>query len=97
MERLEEEVAALFPGKRILVLSSDLVATVERLREELAEIEQGKVDVVIGTQLIAKGHHFPKLNLVGFVAAWTLIVINPVVVLTGTLDLWNRWSARSTE
>ncbi|MBV8825673.1 MAG: primosomal protein N', partial [Hyphomicrobiales bacterium] len=64
---LEEEVAALFPERRILVLSSDLVATVERLREELAEVEAGKIDIVIGTQLVAKGHHFPKLNLVGIV------------------------------
>jgi primosomal protein N' (replication factor Y) (superfamily II helicase) len=69
VERLEEELAALFPQKRILVLSSDLVATVERLREELAEIEQGGVDLVVGTQLIAKGHHFPRLNLVGIVDA----------------------------
>ena len=69
VERLEEELAALFPNKRILVLSSDLVATVERLREELADIEQGRVDLVIGTQLVAKGHHFPKLNLVGIVDA----------------------------
>src|SRR5215831_18805624 len=69
VERLEEELANLFPQKRILVLSSDLVATVDRLREELAEIEQGKIDLVIGTQLVAKGHHFPKLNLVGIVDA----------------------------
>src|SRR5499433_1413639 len=69
VERLEEEVAALFPDRRILVLSSDLVATVERMREELAEIERGLVDIVIGTQLVAKGHHFPKLNLVGVVDA----------------------------
>src|SRR4029077_7883589 len=69
VERLEEEVAALFPGRRILVLSSDLVAGVERMREELAEIEQGLVDIFIGTQLVAKGHHFPKLNLVGIVDA----------------------------
>jgi primosomal protein N' (replication factor Y) len=69
VERLEEEAAALFPGARILVLSSDLVAGIERMRDELAEIEQGHVDVVIGTQLVAKGHHFPKLNLVGIVDA----------------------------
>src|SRR3989475_2730053 len=69
VERLEEEVAALFPDTRVLVLSSDLVASVERMRDELAEIEQGLVDVVIGTQLVAKGHHFPKLNLVGIVDA----------------------------
>jgi primosomal protein N' (replication factor Y) len=69
VERLEEEVAALFPERRILVLSSDLVATVERLREELADVEAGLVDIIIGTQLVAKGHHFPKLNLVGIVDA----------------------------
>jgi primosomal protein N' (replication factor Y) len=69
VERLEEEAVALFPGTRILVLSSDLVTSVERLRDELAEIEQGLVDIVIGTQLVAKGHHFPKLNLVGVVDA----------------------------
>jgi primosomal protein N' (replication factor Y) len=69
VERLEEEAVALFPGTRILVLSSDLVTSVEAMRGELAEIEQGLVDIVIGTQLVAKGHHFPKLNLVGVVDA----------------------------
>jgi primosomal protein N' (replication factor Y) (superfamily II helicase) len=69
VERLEEEAVALFPGTRIMILSSDLVTSVERMRSELAEIEQGLVDIVIGTQLVAKGHHFPKLNLVGVVDA----------------------------
>jgi primosomal protein N' (replication factor Y) len=69
VERLEEEVATLFPDKRVLILSSDLVASIERMREELAEIEAGLVDIIVGTQLVAKGHHFPKLNLVGIVDA----------------------------
>ena len=69
VERLEEEVRALFPQARLLVLSSDLVATMERLREELDDVAQGRFDIVIGTQLVAKGHHFPKLNLVGIVDA----------------------------
>jgi primosomal protein N' (replication factor Y) (superfamily II helicase) len=69
VERLEEEVRALFPAARVLVLSSDLVATVERLREELDDVAAGRFDIVIGTQLVAKGHHFPKLNLVGIVDA----------------------------
>ena len=42
---------------------------VERLREELDDVAQGRFDIVIGTQLVAKGHHFPKLNLVGIVDA----------------------------
>ena len=69
VERLEEEAAALFPGARILVLSSDLIATVEHMREELKDIAEGRVDIIIGTQLVAKGHHFPKLNLFGIVDA----------------------------
>jgi primosomal protein N' (replication factor Y) len=69
VERLEEEVRELFPHARLLVLSSDLVATIERMREELADVAAGRFDIVIGTQLVAKGHHFPMLNLVGVVDA----------------------------
>ena len=69
VERLEQEAAELFPDARILVLSSDLVESMERLRSELDDVAQGRFDVVIGTQLVAKGHHFPKLNLVGIVDA----------------------------
>jgi primosomal protein N' (replication factor Y) (superfamily II helicase) len=69
VERLEEEAASLFPGARILVLSSDLIATAEHMREELKDIAEGRVDIIVGTQLVAKGHHFPKLNLFGIVDA----------------------------
>jgi primosomal protein N' (replication factor Y) len=69
VERLQEEVAALFPTARSMVLSSDLVTSIEVMREELSRIADGRVDIVIGTQLVAKGHHFPRLNLVGVIDA----------------------------
>jgi primosomal protein N' (replication factor Y) len=69
VERLHQEAAELFPEARILVLSSDLVESIERLRAELDDVAEGRFDLVIGTQLVAKGHHFPKLNLVGIVDA----------------------------
>jgi primosomal protein N' (replication factor Y) len=69
VERLHQEAAELFPESRILVLSSDLVESIERLRSELDDVAEGRFDLVIGTQLVAKGHHFPKLNLVGIVDA----------------------------
>ncbi len=69
VERLQEEAAALFPEARTMVLSSDLITSMETMRAELSEIAEGRVDIVIGTQLVAKGHHFPRLNLVGVVDA----------------------------
>jgi primosomal protein N' (replication factor Y) (superfamily II helicase) len=69
VERLQEEAAALFPAARNMVLSSDLITSIETMRSELNEIAEGRVDIIIGTQLVAKGHHFPRLNLVGVVDA----------------------------
>jgi primosomal protein N' (replication factor Y) (superfamily II helicase) len=69
VERLHQEAMELFPESRAIVLSSDLVESVERLREELDEVADGRFDIIIGTQLVAKGHHFPKLNLVGVIDA----------------------------
>jgi primosomal protein N' (replication factor Y) len=69
VERLHEEAAGLFPDARTMVLSSDLITSIETMRNELNEIAEGRVDIIIGTQLVAKGHHFPRLNLVGVVDA----------------------------
>src|SRR3954452_5496778 len=69
VERLQEEAANLFPGARTMVLSSDLITSIETMRTELNEIAEGRVDIIIGTQLVAKGHNFPRLNLVGVVDA----------------------------
>ena len=69
VERLQEEAASIFPGVRTMVLSSDLITSIETMRSELNEIAEGRVDIIIGTQLVAKGHHFPRLNLVGVIDA----------------------------
>ncbi|WP_407177920.1 primosomal protein N' [Bradyrhizobium sp. STM 3562] len=69
VERLQEEAASLFPDARTMVLSSDLITSIETMRSELNAIAEGRVDIIIGTQLVAKGHHFPRLNLVGVVDA----------------------------
>jgi len=69
VERLQEEAQSLFPEARTMVLSSDLITSIETMRAELTEIAEGRVDIIIGTQLVAKGHNFPRLNLVGVVDA----------------------------
>jgi primosomal protein N' (replication factor Y) len=69
VERLQEEALSLFPNARTMVLSSDLITSIEAMRSELNDIAEGRVDIIIGTQLVAKGHNFPRLNLVGVVDA----------------------------
>ncbi len=69
VERVAEEVAALFPDARVLTLSSDHPGGIERLRQEFDEVARGEYDILIGTQLVAKGHNFPHLTRVGVVDA----------------------------
>ncbi|MCC5989631.1 MAG: primosomal protein N' [Pararhodobacter sp.] len=69
VERLEEELRALFPDARLAVLSSDLFASARALKERIEAIAAGEADIIIGTQLVAKGHNFPLLTLVGVIDA----------------------------
>ncbi|WP_349368650.1 primosomal protein N' [Salinarimonas sp.] len=69
VERIAEEAATLFPGKRVITLSSDFPGGAERMRAELDAVAEGACDIVIGTQLVAKGHNFPLLSVVGVVDA----------------------------
>ncbi len=69
VERMAEEVTALFPQARVAVLSSDLFGSARAIKEKIEEIARGEADIIIGTQLVAKGHNFPKLTLVGVIDA----------------------------
>ncbi|MGJ8623195.1 MAG: primosomal protein N' [Yoonia sp.] len=69
VERMGEEVTALFPDARVAVLSSDLYGSARAMKTHIEEIAQGGTDIIIGTQLVAKGHNFPLLTLVGVIDA----------------------------
>ena len=69
VERIADEAAQRFEGKRIVTLSSDFAGGTERLKLELEQVAAGAFDVIIGTQLVAKGHNFPQLTLVGVIDA----------------------------
>ena len=69
VERMGEEVTALFPDARIAVLSSDLYGSARAMKAHIEEIAAGGTDIIIGTQLVAKGHNFPLLTLVGVIDA----------------------------
>ena len=69
VERITEEVAALFPAARHLVMASDTIANAQAAQAAAAAVLERRVDVIIGTQIVAKGWHFPHLTLVGVVDA----------------------------
>lgn len=69
VERLAEEVEALFPEAQTSVLSSDVFGSARALKAEIVRIAEGDADIIIGTQIVAKGHNFPNLTLVGVIDA----------------------------
>lgn len=69
VERIADEVAALFPEARTAVVTSDTIWSPAKAAEFVARMEEGAIDIVVGTQLVTKGYHFPNLTLVGVVDA----------------------------
>jgi primosomal protein N' (replication factor Y) len=69
VERIADEVAALFPEAKIALATSDTLSSPARAAEFVERMEAGDIDIVVGTQLITKGYHFPNLTLVGVIDA----------------------------
>jgi primosomal protein N' (replication factor Y) len=68
-QKVEEEVAALFPGARIARMDSDNTRGRDAHDKLLGRVDRGEIDILLGTQMIAKGHDFPAVTLVGAVDA----------------------------
>ncbi|HIJ83288.1 MAG: replication restart DNA helicase PriA [Magnetococcales bacterium] len=69
-EQLEKETRHCFPQARVARLDRDTVSSKEvDLETTLTAFQEGQLDILVGTQMIAKGHHFPRLALVGVVLA----------------------------
>ena len=69
VERIADEVAALFPEARTAIVTSDTIWSPAKAAEFVAAMDAGEIDIVVGTQLVTKGYHFPNLTLVGVVDA----------------------------
>ena len=73
-QRVEETLAASFPGARIVRIDRDSARRRSELTRTLAGIRDGAADILVGTQLLAKGHDFPQLTLVGVLNADSALV-----------------------
>lgn len=63
-QRLEEELAALFPKARLARLDRDVASRKGAAQAVIAAVHAGEVDLLVGTQMLAKGHDFSRLSLV---------------------------------
>ena len=68
-QKIEDELAALFPKARILRMDAD--STMGRYSHEnkLKDFADGKYDILLGTQMVAKGLDFENVTLVGVINA----------------------------
>ncbi len=68
-ERIEAELANLLPKARIARLDRDATQNRHDYLTILKGVHEGAIDILVGTQMITKGHHFPRVTLVGIVWA----------------------------
>lgn len=68
-QKIETMAAQLFPQARILRMDLDTTSKKGGHQEILSAFARGEADILIGTQMIVKGHDFPRVTLVGALAA----------------------------
>lgn len=68
-QKVEAMVAEQFPQARILRMDADTTAKKGGHEAILSAFADEQADILIGTQMIVKGHDFPKVTLVGVLAA----------------------------
>ncbi len=70
-QRVEEDVARLFPAARVLRWDRDVTGGKEAHERILRSFARHDADILVGTQMIAKGLDFPLVTLVGVISADT--------------------------
>ncbi len=68
-QRVERELATVFPQARVLRLDTDVARDRAEPARVLRAFARGEADVLLGTQMIAKGLDFPRVTLVGVLDA----------------------------
>ena len=68
-ERIEEEIAALFPTAKVGRLDLDTTRSKDGHTNVIASFENKELDILVGTQMITKGLDFDGVSLVGIMNA----------------------------
>lgn len=68
-ESVEEKISELFPQAKVLRMDMDTTSGKDGHEKILSSFANHDADILVGTQMIVKGHDFPKVTLVGVIAA----------------------------
>ncbi len=68
-QKVEEAVLREFPEAKVLRMDADTTKNKGGHEKIVEAFAKGDAQVLIGTQMIVKGHDFPKVTLVGIIAA----------------------------
>ena len=68
-QRVQQELAELFPQMETLRMDADTVSAVNTHEKILERFQQEHIPVLLGTQMVAKGLNLPQVTLVGVLDA----------------------------
>ncbi|AQQ53769.1 primosomal protein N' [Planococcus lenghuensis] len=94
-QKVEEEIAKLFPGARTLRMDVDTTRQKGAHERILTAFGEGKADILLGTQMIAKGLDFPNITLVGVLSADTTLHLPDFRASEKTFQLLTQVSGRA--
>lgn len=94
-QKVEEELARLFPGVRVIRMDVDTTSRKGAHEELLGRFRAGKGDILLGTQMIAKGLDFPRVTLVGVITADTSLFLPDFRAAEKTFQLLTQVGGRA--
>ena len=94
-EKVEEAFRKVFGDVSILRMDRDTTKTKDSYEEILSDFMEEKAQVLIGTQMIVKGHYFPKVTLVGILAADLSLGVNDYRAGERTFQLLTQAAGRA--
>lgn len=68
-ERIEEDLALLFPDARIARMDLDSTSQKNKYLEIISDFEDRRIDILVGTQMVTKGLDFDNVTIVGILSA----------------------------
>ena len=68
-ERIEDEIAALFPDARVLRMDLDTTRNKSAYDDIINAFAKHECDILVGTQMVTKGLHFDEVRLVAVLNA----------------------------